>query len=224
MVFPSLATWLYFVEFGGHSAMRLVAGACKVLQFAFPVLWVCAVERRRLRAAWPSGKGAGHGLLFGLFVGVVILALYFGVLKSSSLLAEAPGQLRAKLVAIGVASPSRFLALALFYSLVHSFLEEYYWRWFIFGRVRRGTGMAAAIALSSVAFMAHHVIVIGTFLGPDHFWTSTLFFSVCVAAGGAVWAWLYERSGSLLGPWLSHLLVDAAIMLVGYDLLWGSSL
>ena len=30
-----------------------------------------------------------------------------------------------------------------------------------------------------------------------------------------MWAWLYHRSGSLLGPWLGHALVDAAIF-VGY--------
>jgi membrane protease YdiL (CAAX protease family) len=43
--------------------------------------------------------------------------------------------------------------------------------------------------------------------------------SLGVAVGGAVWARLYDRSGSLLGPWLSHLLVDAAIFFVGYELL-----
>ena len=47
---------------------------------------------------------------------------------------------------------------------------------------------------------------------------ATWLFSVCVAVGGAMWAWLYERTGSLLGPWLSHLLVDAAIFAIGYDL------
>jgi uncharacterized protein len=46
----------------------------------------------------------------------------------------------------------------------------------------------------------------------------TWLFSLSVAVGGAFWAWLYQRTGSLYGPWLSHLLVDAAIFLVGYDL------
>jgi hypothetical protein len=39
-----------------------------------------------------------------------------------------------------------------------------------------------------------------------------------VAAGGAFWAWLYQRSGSLVGPWLGHLLADAAIFTVGWQL------
>ena len=46
----------------------------------------------------------------------------------------------------------------------------------------------------------------------------TSFFSLAVAVGGAMWAWLYHRSGSIFGPWMGHLLVDAGIFLVGYDL------
>jgi membrane protease YdiL (CAAX protease family) len=44
--------------------------------------------------------------------------------------------------------------------------------------------------------------------------------SLCVALGGVFWAWLYHRSGSLLGPWLSHALVDLAVMAIGYAMLW----
>lgn len=42
--------------------------------------------------------------------------------------------------------------------------------------------------------------------------------TLAVAVGGAFWAWLYHRSGSLLGPWISHMLVDAAIFGVSYQL------
>ena len=41
-----------------------------------------------------------------------------------------------------------------------------------------------------------------------------------VVIGGAFWAWLYNRSGSIIDPWLSHLLIDAGIFFgVGYELL-----
>ena len=40
-----------------------------------------------------------------------------------------------------------------------------------------------------------------------------------VAVGGGVWCWIYQRSHSLLGPWLSHALIDAAIFVVGYRLI-----
>jgi hypothetical protein len=37
-----------------------------------------------------------------------------------------------------------------------------------------------------------------------------------------LWAAVYERTGCLYGPWISHLLVDAGIMWIGYDL-WRSA-
>ena len=70
--------------------------------------------------------------------------------------------------------------------------------------------------MSSLGFLAHHVLVLGKFFGFAN--PATYLLSACIAVGGAVWAWLYDRTGSLLGPWLSHMLVDAAIFAIGYDL------
>src|SRR5262249_1527345 len=111
---------------------------------------------------------------------------------------------------------------AVFVTVPHSLLEEYYWRWFVFGQLRRRLTLASAIVISSLGFMAHHVIILYVFF-PDHFLTAAVPFSLCVAAGGAVWAWLYERSGSIYAPWLSHLVVDAGLFVVGYDLFFRKS-
>jgi membrane protease YdiL (CAAX protease family) len=43
-------------------------------------------------------------------------------------------------------------------------------------------------------------------------------FAACVAVGGAVWAWLYQRTNSVYAPWISHLVVDASLFVIGYDL------
>src|SRR5262249_11228268 len=110
-----------------------------------------------------------------------------------------------------------YAVVGLFYSLVHSLLEEYYWRWFVYGRMRRYVSLAPAIVISSLGFMAHHVIVLATYFGWANGWT--WLFAVATAVGGAFWAWLYERSGSIYGPWISHLLMDAAIFGIGYDLM-----
>ena len=70
--------------------------------------------------------------------------------------------------------------------------------------------------VSSLGFMAHHVILLATYFGITE--PVTWVFSLAIAVGGTFWAWLYHRTGSLLGPWLSHLLVDAAIFLIGYEI------
>ena len=48
---------------------------------------------------------------------------------------------------------------------------------------------------------------------------ATFLLALAVAAGGALWAWLYHRSGALYGPWLSHACADAGLMAIGY-VLW----
>ena len=41
LLFPTLGTWLYFVEFAGRGeTMRWLYGTCKVIQFAVPISWV----------------------------------------------------------------------------------------------------------------------------------------------------------------------------------------
>ena len=112
-----------------------------------------------------------------------------------------------------------YILFGLFVSLIHSFMEEYYWRWFVFGQLRRLAPAGVAIFVSGIGFMLHHVVILSTYFG----WWSlpSVGFSLAVAVGGFVWAWLYHRTGSLYGPWLSHLLVDMAIFVIGYDLVGG---
>ena len=219
LLFPTLGTWLYFVAFAGRGAAMLwLYGICKTIQFALPVVWVVFVQRARLQFGLTSPKGAALGALSGMLIVAAMMVLYHGILRGSSLLRDTPQQVFQKISAVGINTPAAFLGMALFLSVVHSFLEEYYWRWFVFGQLRCAWPWTYAAVVASVGFALHHVIVLSSYLPPEHFWTVTLLFSAGVAAGGMIWAWLYERSGSLLGPWLSHLIVDAGLMWLGFDL------
>ncbi len=218
ILFPTLLTYVYFVYLANHPTgiQQLVYGAGKTLQFAFPLVWVYAYQRSRLTWAGPSRRGLMEGGLLGVVMSGAILVLYSLVLQPNGYLEGTGEAVQEKLRDTGLDTLPKFIGAAVFYSLVHSLLEEYYWRWFVFGELRQMLRPTAAVAISSLGFMAHHVIVLGTFLG----WQSPLTYlaSLSIAAGGAVWAWLYHRSGSLYGAWLSHLLVDAVIFLIGYDL------
>ena len=187
------------------------------MQFALPVVWVAWVEREALR--WPrwGWSGVGAGLILGLLIGGAMWGLYL-LLSESSVMRQATGPIQQKISDLGIDSLWRFAALGVFYSLVHSLLEEYYWRWFVFGRLRKGAALGVAIAVSSIAFALHHVVVLWHYF--SHAPAIAILFSAGVAVGGAIWAGLYHHSRSLLGPWLSHLLVDAAIFTIGIHLAW----
>ncbi|MFP6766882.1 MAG: CPBP family intramembrane glutamic endopeptidase [Planctomycetaceae bacterium] len=219
MVFPTVAAGLYFIILAGHPAMKVGYGAAKVVQLAFPLIWVLWVQQRRLSWSKPTGKGIGIGLAVAVAAAITGLLVYHGLLKDSSLISRMPGLIGAKTREMGLDSPGRYLAFSLFLSFPHALLEEYYWRWFIFGELRRVTTVRTAIVLSSLAFMSHHVIIVHAFIG-DPLWLIVLL-SLSVAVAGGFWAWLYQRCGSLVAPWLGHVVIDAGIMLIGYDVLFG---
>ena len=224
MTFPTVAAWSYFLALAGQGGSvnpkqqaAYIVG--KIVQFVFPLVFLAAIERRWPRLTRPHFRGLRPALLFGVAVAALMLGVYFGALRGTSLLAKTPAMVRHKLEEVNMATPTRYVALAVFVVAAHSLLEEYYWRWFVFGGLRQFLSLVPAIVLSSLAFMAHHVIVLYVYL-PGRFWAAVLPFSLAIAAGGAVWAFLYERNGSLWPPWLSHLLMDAAIFAIGWDLLW----
>lgn len=230
LTFPTLITWLYFIVFAGDSRVQLVYSVGKVLQFVLPLAWVWGIERRRRGATRLDGRAttsptpatrrasAFTGAGLGLVIVAALFGLYAGFFRSHPVMAGMPETVRGKLADAGIATPSGFLVLATFYSLIHSALEEYYWRWFVFGRLRVVVPVAAAIVISSLGFMAHHTLVVGIYF--DGLSAMTILLSAAVAIGGAIWAWLYQRTGSLVGAWICHAMVDVGIMAVGYDLVF----
>ena len=221
LLLPTLVTLVYFV-WAAHfdsEVQQAAYAVAKGVQFLFPLFWIAVVLKGR--PAWkvsPGGRRQSllRGGAFGLAVLVAMVALYHGVLRTLPVFEEPATRISAKIATLGMESLGRYIGMAVFYSVIHSLLEEYYWRWFVFRQLNHLVMTSLAIFISSLGFMTHHVVVLSAFFG----WTSPLtwLFSLSVAMGGAYWAWLYHRNRSLGGPWLSHALIDAAIFVIGYDL------
>ncbi|MCB9940877.1 MAG: CPBP family intramembrane metalloprotease [Planctomycetaceae bacterium] len=218
VVFPSIVTLGYFVVLAGQppALQQGTYAIGKVIQFGFPAFWVFVVLREKIGCPLPTRRGIGLGVGFGLIVATAMLGLALLWLKPIGFFDQPSVAIRAKIQDLGLNTVAKYAAVSLFYALCHSLMEEYYWRWFVFRRLRDFVSLNSAIVISSLGFMTHHVILLAVYFG----WTSlaTYVFSAGVAVGGAVWAWLYQRSNSLYGPWLSHMLVDAAIFTIGYTL------
>ena len=223
LTFPLVLTWVYLVVFGSTGdvsaeaswSVRLSYGVGKTIQFGFPIIFVMIFDRARLRPTWPTAEGMLLGIGFGVLVAFAMVGLYFGLLADSPWFAETPPKVYRLLHDTGLNTRARYGLLAVFYTIVHSLLEEYYWRWFVFDRLRRGTPLGFAIVISALGFMAHHVVLLAVYF-PGRFWTLAVPLSLGVALGGGVWAWIYHRAGSLYAAWISHGLVDAAIFVIGY--------
>jgi hypothetical protein len=130
IVFPTISTWAYFVlsdrfSAGTQQAIYLVL---KTIQFGFPLVWVLAVLRRPLRMSRPNSRGLALGAGFGIFVVGAGWVMFDTVLRDTTAIADATPRIHEKITQFGIDSVAKYTVLAVFYSLIHSLLEEYYWR------------------------------------------------------------------------------------------------
>lgn len=160
-------------------------------------------------------------ILLGCVVSLVMMVLYFAFLLPGGGMELAKQEGMAKLEALGIGSPAALLLLAAFYAFLHSGFEEFYWRGFVFQGLRQYSTLPVAGIVSSLGFMAHHVLVLGKFFGYDS--PETYFFSISIAVGGGAWAWIVSRTGSLVPSWISHGIIDAAIFLIALHLIFFAS-
>ena len=219
IAFPTLITWVYFVLAGRYSqgVQQSIYLTVKIIQFAFPAAWTWFALGEALRTGRPTAKGLLLGALFSAIVVAAGMVLFHLVLRQSPVFATAAGKIHQKIELFGINTAAKFFLLAGFYSLFHSLLEEYYWRWFVYHQLRKLVPMSWAVLVSGLAFMLHHVVVLREFFHEAPWLVALL--SGAIAVGGFFWAWLFERSGSIFDSWLSHLLIDAGIFFgVGYPL------
>jgi membrane protease YdiL (CAAX protease family) len=100
---------------------------------------------------------------------------------------------------------------------VNSLLEEYVWRWFVVRQFTRLLTARKAIAASAIVFAVNHAVGLATIMPPE----AVLVCLVGVVVGGLIWSWLYERTRSIWPGYISHAIAVAAIMAVGYRVVFG---
>lgn len=218
LVLPTVLTLVYFVWMAGASGplQQMVFGTAKLSQFLLPVLW-WHLRGRPPIARWTTSRGrllAGLGL--GLAMAAVMVAAAL-VVESLGWFEAAKGVIHGKLAGVGVHTSAQFAGLALFYCLAHSLLEEYYFRWFVWGVCRERLPRVPAHLLAAVGFMGHHIVVLAFYFGGLH--PLTWLGSLAVGVAGLVWSWLAEATDSLWPAWIAHVIADAAIFGFGYHLL-----
>lgn len=233
ITFPTLVTLIYFewLEEANAQFQQIAFAIGKMIQFGFPAAWVWLWYRNRLPTLspfvknarekadssfdqrWTSKHANGIGVTFGLLVVIAMFGIYLFLIRGTELGDQLSILVQKKVIDMGIQNYWQYFALGVFYALCHSFLEEYYWRWFVFDLLKKLVRPEFAMIISGLGFMAHHVVLLGAFFA----WSGTTYlFSICIAVGGVFWAWQYEKTDRLMAPWLSHMIVDAGIFSLGY--------
>ena len=212
---PSIFSLAYFVWFKDASFAQPMYGAAKVFLLVWPLFATLLIFRRRIRLNLRPIKRHLRALPLGLLLGLPIagvMAIWMAT-PLSGVIDAAAVAVRAKVVSLGFLE--MFIPFAVYVTLVHSLIEEYYWRWFVYGNLRDLLPRPAAHAVAAVGFSLHHIVVTAQFFPLP--WA--LFFAACVGIGGLIWSLLYQRQGTLAGAWASHAVVNAALMILGHHLL-----
>lgn len=211
---PSIGVLLAMPD-GAGTIGKVIYAAMKAWILVLPILWVLSVNGRLAWPAW-SWKGTGVGLLWGVGIAAAILAGFFAF---GPQLVDVQ-QVRAKAMETGLADPRLFVPFFVYLCLVNSLLEEYVWRWFVYGRCRdimpRAPGWAPVV-LSAGLFTIHHAVALSMQMA----WLPALLGSTGVMVGGIIWGGLYRRYGRIWPCWISHVIADVAVAVVAWRLIHG---
>lgn len=195
----------------------VLVGVAYAVTKGITLLWVPVFAllegwRPRLqRANWRTHvRSLPLGVATGLAIGGLLWACFLWTPLGDAVRARGP-EVRTFVTKLGILE--HYLAFSIMISAAHSLWEEVYWRWFVFGCLRKLMKRAwPAYVLGSVMFASHHFVVLRSYFPLG----LTLLCSLGVAVGGALWCWMLERQSTLVGAWLSHGLVDAAFLAIGY--------
>jgi membrane protease YdiL (CAAX protease family) len=218
LIIPFLASLIYFVWLAGDPLAKWAYTGAKIFTLIWPWFAVYYILRSRSdysSHARPTGKLRDEiklGVLFGsIIAGAIFL---FMASPLGSVVHSAKPLILQKVQDLGILN--HYWWFAIFLSVIHSWIEEIYWRWFAYGQLRKIIYEPWAHGVAAVAFAAHHVVVLNQFF--PLFWA--LFFGSLVAVGGAIWSVLYMTRHSIVASWISHMIADFAILTVGYQVLY----
>ena len=153
------------------------------------------------------------GLLISLLLGIVIFGVILGGYFALRGVIDFSGVTSSLTEGMGITADN-FIWVAIYISIMNSFLEEFFFRGFGFMTLKRHTSRKIAYIFSSAVFAVYHIGMlfemfnIGVLL--------LLMFGLIV--GGCIFNFLNERNDNIYPSWFVHMFANFAINTVGFIL------
>lgn len=158
----------------------------------------------------PKKKGLLPAIALGIGIYVVILGGYFLVSPFFDF-----SQIAGALTDNAGVTKENFLYVSLYISFANSFLEEFFFRGFVFTNLKQHSGRKLAYIFSAAAFSLYHVAMMIGWFSPVLF----LLVMVGLVVGGMIFNWLNEKLDTIYCSWLTHMFANFAINTIGFLLL-----
>ena len=186
--------------------------AIKIAVFMLVPLMASRIDRDVLYL--PLLRPKKRGFLPAIALGVGIYGVILGGYFLASPLFDF-SQIAGALTANAGVTKGNFLYVSLYISFVNSFLEEFFFRGFVFTNLKRHAGRKPAYIFSATAFSLYHVAMMIGWFSPALF----LLVMVGLVAGGMIFNWLNEKLDTIYCSWLTHMFANFAINTIGFILL-----
>jgi len=124
------------------------------------------------------------------------------------------GSIAGELSKIGV-NKLTYPFVALTIAIVNPFMEEYFWRGFVFRVFAKYTNIWFAYA-TGVLFALHHMLIVGGWFN----WWQFLLVTSFLAVVGVLFNYSYHKTGSIYASWIVHMVADIVIVVIGWFLVF----
>ena len=193
---------------------QIIFSICKIWLLMFPLAWFFWVDGGKLSLSLPKQRELLAGGILGLLMFGVILGVY--LLFGQQLIDAVDVRIKAQ--EVGISSSNIYVAGAIYWTLINSLIEEYIWRWFVYSKCEKLVPGIGAVLLCGLFFILHHIIALAAYTELP----VVILGSLGVFIAGALWSFCYLNFRSIWSGYLSHILADLAIAIVGWHILFGS--
>lgn len=204
---PALTTFFTFIT---PSIPEISYPLGKAILILFPVAWLYfnAIPLGTIPSRWNLSfrrKDLVWGLATGMLISVAVFILYVTVfanrLTSEGIVSTLPDYVL-----------NHYVLVSLFLSLGNAFMEEYFWRAFVLSEMSERFGWPVAVWLNGPLFGLHHWVILQAYFP---LWQAAIF-TLGTIAGGWLWSWMRMKGLSSWSCYVSHLVVDLAVLAIGY--------
>lgn len=186
----------------------------KLLLFtSIPILFIRLIKKEKLKKAINIEKvelsQIKLGLILGTLAAIVILVSY-QIFKPFINFDDIVSDLASKKI-----TASNFIFIAIYISFINAFLEEFFFRGYIFLNLYEIGEKRLAYLYSSLLFAIYHMAIFKTWFNP----ALILLALVGLIIIGLVFNYIDTKSKNFLNSYLVHILADLGIVFIGFKLL-----